>query len=86
MAHVYIWNLESWDAQVGGEGWKTDDPGAAAAGLPAGAQSTLLDISLLCCGAIPLTQALYPISTTSEGSYRDPVIVATIDSHNNQQQ
>lgn len=41
VAHVYIWNLESWDVQ-----------------------------------------ALYPLSTTSEGSYRDPVITDLIDSHN----
>lgn len=29
-------------------------------------------------------QALYPLSTSSEGSYRDPVIVDTIDEHNSQ--
>ena len=27
-------------------------------------------------------QALYPISSTSEGSYRDPAIVQIIDNHN----
>jgi hypothetical protein len=29
-------------------------------------------------------QALYPLSTSSEGSYRDSVIVDTIDEHNSQ--
>lgn len=27
-------------------------------------------------------QAIYPISTTSEGSYRDPAIVQIINDHN----
>ena len=85
MAHVYIWNLESWDVQVGRQGWTTDAPHAAVAGLPAGAQSALPNILPPMLRPMRL-QALYPISTTNEGSYRDPVIVATIDSHNNNQQ
>ena len=29
-------------------------------------------------------QALYPLSTTAEGSYRDPEIVGLINAHNSQ--
>ncbi len=31
---------------------------------------------------VAFVQAIYPISTTSEGSYRDPVIVDIINNHN----
>ena len=32
--------------------------------------------------ALPFPQGIYPISTTSEGSYRDPAIVDIINAHN----
>ena len=46
---------------------------------------SLLPRSHTPCDCIPhtlLLQAIYPISTTSEGSYRDPAIVDIINAHN----